>query len=169
MKRLGFTLLLLLLTCLDLRSAEPTAAGKIDLARDAKIFASHATPGDEFKIENAIDGNPETKWVGEAHPLTFQPANIVIQFPTRQTVRRLVLLSTVFRDRLALKHFEVYAWANTNWAGATPIAVVRSTTNVSTTVDFRPVKTTRLRIRIRDTWREDHTYPWLHEIAAYRA
>jgi len=148
-------------------TADPMLPTKIDLASRAKIFASHATPGDEFKIENAIDGNPETKWVGEAHPLSFQPANIVIQFNEPQTVQRLVLLSTIFRDRLALKDFEVYAWVNTNWAGATPVAIVKGTTNVSTVVDFPPVKASRLRVRIRDTWREDHSYPRLHEIEVY--
>jgi hypothetical protein len=150
---------------LPLRTAAQTS--QINLLREAKIFASHATPGDEFKIENAIDGNPDTKWVGEAHPLSFQPANIVIQFNEPQTVQRLVLLSTIFRDRLALKDFEVYAWESTNWAGATPVSIVKATTNVSTVVDFRPVKTSRLRIRIRDTWREDHSYPRIHEIEVY--
>ncbi|MBI2947189.1 MAG: hypothetical protein HYY23_06050, partial [Verrucomicrobia bacterium] len=105
--------------------------------------------------------------VGEAHPLSFQPANIVIHFNEPQTVQRLVLLSTIFRDRLALKDFEVYAGVNTNWTGATPVAVVKGTTNVSTVVDFRPVRTSRLRIRIRDTWREDHSYPRIHEIEVY--
>lgn len=157
--------------------AEPAASplrtdlgtDRINLARDARIFASHATPGDEFKIENAIDGRPETKWVGEAHPLPFQPANLVIQFNEPQNVRRLVLVSTIFRDRLALKDAEIYAWTGQSWAGATPLAVVRGTTNVSTVVDLTPVNTSRLRIRIRDTWREDHSYPRIHEIEVYRA
>jgi arylsulfatase A-like enzyme len=152
----------------QIRPRTNLATAKINLLQSAKIFASHATPGDEFKIENSIDGDRETKWVGEAHPLSFQPANIVVQFNEPQNVHRLVLWSTIFRERLALKDVELYAWANTNWAGAPPLAVVRAT-NVSTTIDFQPVKTTRLRIRIRDTWREDHSYPRLHEIEVYRA
>lgn len=142
---------------------------RIDLQREAKIFASHATPGDEFKIENAIDGLAETKWVGEAHPLSFQPANIVIEFREPAAVDQLVLTSTIFRDRLALKDAEVYAWAEKNWDGATPIARVRGTTNVTTVIDFPAVSTRRLRIRIRDTWRDDHSYPRLHEIEVRRA
>src|SRR5262245_59064131 len=81
------------------------SGGRIDL-RGVRIVASHATPGDEFKVENAIDGDPETKWVGEAHPLSFQPANIVIEFPAAQKVSGVVLLSTVFREKLALRDVE---------------------------------------------------------------
>ena len=80
--RLSTTVLLLpamLLACIaalpPVTAAEDLA--KIDLARVAQVFASHATPGEEFKIDNAIDGDPATKWVGESHPLSFQPANIV--------------------------------------------------------------------------------------------
>jgi hypothetical protein len=155
----------------ELKGAEATrtvSSNNLNLPREAKIFASHATPGDEFKIENAMDGNLETKWVGEAHPLSFQPANIVLQFNEPQIVKRVELVSIIFRERLALKDVELYAWAQTNWAGATPLAVVR-VTNVSTIINFQPVRTSRLRIRIRDTWREDHSYPRLHEIAVYRA
>jgi hypothetical protein len=140
---------------------------KIDLSREARIAVSHATPGDEFKIENAIDANLETKWVGEAHPLSFQPANIVIQFHTPKNVSRVALVSTIFRDRLALKDAEIYGWADRTWAGTTPLAVIQATTNVTTVVDFAPVKTDRLRIRIRDTWREDHSYPRVHEIEVH--
>jgi len=142
---------------------------RVDLARHARIFASHATPGEEFQIGNAIDGNAETKWVGESHPLGFQPANIVLEFDAPVVVRRVVLVSTVFRDRLALKDAEVYAWGRDGWAGASPLALVKATREVRTVVDCEPVRTTRLRLRICDTWREDHAFPRLHEIEVYAA
>jgi hypothetical protein len=47
------------------------------------------------------------------------------------------------------------------------LAVVRGTREVRTVVDCTPAKTDRLRIRIRDTWREDHSYPRIHEIEVY--
>ena len=143
-------------------------AEKIDLQRDARIFASHATPGDEFRIENAIDNNTETKWVGEGHPLSFQPANIVIEFSNPAVIDGVVLVSTIFRDRLALKDVEIYARADGGWAGGTPLAKIQAT-NVLTEIRFPAVKTTALRIRVRDTWREDHSYPRIHEIEVYRA
>jgi hypothetical protein len=156
-----------------LANLAPAASGeelvRIDLARRAQIFASHATPGEEFKIENAIDGDPATKWVGEGHPLSFQPANIVLQFDAPVAVRRVVLVSIVFRERLALKDFEVYARGQDGWAGADPLAVVRGTREVRTSVDFDPVRTSHLRVRIRDTWRDDHAFPRLHEIEVYAA
>ena len=40
----------------------------IDLRAGARIVATHATPADEFKVENAMDGDRATKWVGEGHP-----------------------------------------------------------------------------------------------------
>jgi len=159
---------LLLMAHVTAAAAEGEPA-RVDLARHARIFASHATPGEEFQIGNAMDGNPETKWVGEGHPLSFQPTSVVLAFDAPVVVRRLVLLSTVFRDRLALKDFEVYAWAGDGWAGVSPLAVVRSTRDVRTVVDFEPVRTTRLRVRIRDTWRDDHAFPRLHEIEVYAA
>src|SRR5688572_4780866 len=137
---------------------------KINLQSEARIFASHATPGEEFRIENAIDGNPETKWVGEAHPLTFQPANIVLEFKDVVVVERVVVQSIIFRERLALKEVELYAWGDRQWAGATPLAIVKATDQIQTIIDFPPVQTRRLRLRVKDTWREDHSYPRIHEI-----
>src|SRR5688500_12672879 len=149
-------------------AAESTVDRKIDLQREARILASHATPGDEFRIENAIDKDPETKWVGEAHPLSFQPANLVIQFSKPEIIERVALLSTIFRERLALKDVELYARTDDGWAGATPLAKLQAT-NILTEIQFPPVKTSALRIRIRDTWREDHSYPRIHEIEVHRA
>jgi hypothetical protein len=155
--RVAIVLALSALTCV--------AAEKIDLQKEARIYASHATPGDEFKIENAIDGDPETKWVGEAHPLSFQPANIVIEFSKEEIVEGVSLRSIIFRDRLALKDFEVYARADEGWAGV----LKAQATNLLTQVQFAAVRTKALRIRIRDTWREDHSYPRVHEIEVFRA
>ncbi len=142
---------------------------RVDLTRHARICSSHATPGAEFDVRNAIDGDPETKWVGESHPLGFQPSSVVLRFDAPVVVKRVVLVSIVFRERLALKDFELYAWADKTWAGASPLAVVRGTREVRTVVDVEPVKTTRLRLRIRDTWRDDHAFPRLHEIEVYAA
>ena len=90
-------------------------------------MASHATPGEEFAPANAIDSRLETKWVGEAHPLTLHPTNLVLEFDAPVLVRRVVLVSTVFRDRLALKDFDLYAGVGRGWAGDSPLAVVRGT------------------------------------------
>lgn len=70
---------LLLMAHVTAAAAEGEPA-RVDLARHARIFASHATPGEEFQIGNAMDGNPETKWVGEGHPLSFQPTSVVLAF-----------------------------------------------------------------------------------------
>lgn len=164
MPRIG--ILILLTAACSLFAADNDR--RINLQTEARIFASHATPGDEFKIENAIDGNPETKWVGEAHPLSFQPANIVIEFSKAEVIVAVSLQSIIFRDRLALKDFELYARTADGWAGVTPITRAQAT-NVFTRVEFPAVKTTALRIRIRDTWREDHSYPRVHEIEVFRA
>ena len=55
------------------------------------------------------------------------------------------------------------------WAGADPIASVEETDQLRTVVDVRPVKTSRLRIRIHDTWRSDHAFPRLAEIEVFAA
>src|SRR5688572_24362036 len=110
-------ILLCLVCALPLDAAEPSGQRKINLQTEARIFVSHATPGDEFRIENAIDNDPETKWVGEAHPLSFQPANIVIEFSGLELIDRVTLLSTIFREKLALKDFELYARSDGGWAG----------------------------------------------------
>src|SRR5687768_10000758 len=46
---------------------------KIDLRKEAKLTASHHTT--EWVIGNAIDGNPNTQWIGEDQPLSWQPTN----------------------------------------------------------------------------------------------
>ena len=163
----------LIAVCLLVAGLPPAAMGedlvRVDLARHATISASHATPGEEFAIKNAIDGDPETKWVGESHPLGFQPTSVVLQFDAPVVVKRVVLVSTVFREKLALKDFELYGWGEHGWAGGSPVAVVRGTRDVRTVVDCEPASVTRLRLRIRDTWREDHAFPRLHEIEVYAA
>ena len=91
---------------------------------------------------------------------------MVIEFREARTVSRLVPISQVHRDRLALKDLEVYAWGSESWAGASPLAVLRAS-DVRTTIDFTPVSTRRLRIRIRDTWRDDHAFPRLEEVEVW--
>lgn len=139
---------------------------KIDLSAEAKLTASHTTT--EWKIENAIDGDLKTQWVGEGHPLTWQPTNIIIEFNEPKTIQRIVLVSTRQRDMLAIKDFEVYAWGKKTWAGKTPLAVVKDTEEEINTVAFEPVKTKSLRIRIRDTYYY-HGFPRLLEIEVYES
>jgi hypothetical protein len=53
---------------------------KTNLQRDARIFASHATPGDKFRIENAIDGDREqTALLGPPASWSTTPGTPVTQ------------------------------------------------------------------------------------------
>ena len=139
---------------------------KINLATEAKLTASHHTT--EWVVENAVDNISTTQWVGEDQPLTSQPTNIIIDFKSPKTVQRLVLVTAKAHDVFGLKDFEVYGWAKNGWAGQTPLAVVKNTNQERTIVDFDPVKTKSLRIRIRDTWYQN-IFPRLVEIEAYEA
>ncbi len=139
---------------------------RIDLSKEAKLTASHTTT--EWKIENAIDGDLKTQWIGEGHPLTWQPTNIIIEFNKPKTIERVVLVSTKQRDMLAIKDFEVYAFGKKTWAGASPLAVVRGTQEEVNEVTFEPVTTKSLRIRIRDTYYYSG-FPRLLEIEVYEA
>ena len=140
---------------------------KIDTAGGVKAFATHTAGAEEYHVRHVLDDDLATHWVGEGHPLTQHPTSVVIELPRPTTVARLVLVAEIFRERLAIKDFDVYAWGETTWAGASPLARVRGTREQRTVVDFPPVTTTRLRIRILDNWREDHTYPRLLEIEVY--
>lgn len=139
---------------------------KIDLKKEAKLTASHHTT--EWVIGNAIDGNPATQWIGEDQPLSWQPTNIVIDFNSPKTVKRVVLVSIKHRDMLAIKDFEVFAWGKKTWAGTSPLTVVKNTEKEINTVDFEPVTTQSLRIRIHDTYYY-HIFPRLVEIEVYEA
>lgn len=139
---------------------------KINLATEARLTASHTTA--EWKIQNAVDGDPKTVWIGEDQPLSWQPTNIIIDFKKPKTIQRIVLVSEKHRDMLALKDFEIFAWGEKGWAGATPLAVVKDTKQEVNTVDFNPVKTRSVRIRIRDTY-YSHIFPRLVEIEVYEA
>lgn len=139
---------------------------KVDLRTEAKLTASHHTT--EWVIERAIDGDLSTQWIGEDQPLSWQPTNIIIEFNKPMVLSRLVLLSIKHRDMLALKDFEVFAWGKNSWAGETPLTVVKNTTEEINTVDFEPIKTKKLRIRIHDTYYY-HIFPRLREIEVYEA
>ncbi|MEX2235294.1 MAG: discoidin domain-containing protein [Cyclobacteriaceae bacterium] len=139
---------------------------KINLKEEAKLTASHHTT--EWVIERAFDGDLSTQWIGEDQPLSWQPTNIIIEFDKPKTLSRLVLLSTKHRDMLAFKDFEVFAWGDKTWAGQSPLTVVKNTTEEINTVDFEPVKTKALRVRIHDTYYH-HIFPRLREIEVYEA
>src|SRR5687767_5347842 len=139
---------------------------KINLVQEAKITASHKTVG--YKIEDAFDGNLKTQWVGEGHPLPWQPTNIIIEFNEPKTIERLVIVSTKIRNLLALKDLEIYAWGDKTWAGTTPLAVVLNTKEETNTIDFQPVTTRSLRIRIRDTY-YFNSFPRILEMEVYES
>ncbi len=139
---------------------------KIDLKKEAKLTASHHTT--VWVIENAIDGDTSTQWIGEDQPLSWQPTNIIIDFKQPKTVSRVVLVSTKHRNMLALKDFELFAWGKRTWAGTTPLCDVKNTEQEINVIDFEPVTTKSLRIRIHDTYYY-HIFPRLKEIEVYEA
>jgi len=141
---------------------------RIDLAKEAKLTASHTTAGGDYEIEHAVDGNPATAWVGKGQPLTWQPSNVIVEFAEPKTVQRVVLTSMKLRNLLAMKDLEIYAWAQNTWAGKTPLAVVKGIKELTTVIDFEPVKTKSLRIRIRDT-HYYHSFPRIVEMEIYEA
>ena len=147
-------------------SLEKKVGRKINLSTEAKLTASHHTT--EWVIGNAIDGDPNTQWIGEDQPLSWQPTNIIIEFKKPKTIQRIVLISAKNRDLLAIKDFEIYAWGKNNWAGLTPLAIIKDTKDEVNILDINPLKTKSLRIRIRDTY-YFHIFPRLVEIEVYEA
>lgn len=147
-------------------SGKTPVGRKINLATEAKLTASHTTT--EWKIQNATDGNPSTQWIGEDQPLSWQPTNIIIDFKETKNIQRIVLVSIKHRDMLAIKDFEIFAWGKKNWAGNTPLTVVKDTKQEINAVDFNPITTKSLRIRIHDTYYY-HIFPRLVEIEVYEA
>ncbi len=144
-----------------------------DVARGARISATHWTRDDEFRPQNAIDGDPATKWVGEGHPLTAHPTNLILDLEEAVITDRLVLVSAVHRGRLALKHVEVWALVDGGEASGRArhalLADARDIRDVTTALRLPRVRTSRLRIRVRDTHRDDHAFPRLHEIRLHAA
>ena len=139
---------------------------KIDCSR-AAAHATHTTDADEYHVRHIIDGDLANHWVGEGHPLTWQPTNVIIVFPEPVAVSGVAITSETLRDVLALKDFEMYAWAGDAWAGETPLAAVKDNRDLRVTAAWPPVRTSRLRIRITDTWRPDHAFPRLREVEVY--
>ncbi|HAK97244.1 MAG TPA: hypothetical protein DCM87_20210 [Planctomycetes bacterium] len=153
---------------LGLLSLPFTAADlvKIDCSR-AAAYATHTTDADEYHVRHIIDGDLANHWVGEGHPLTWQPTNVIIVFPEPVAIAGVAITSETLRDVLALRDFEIYAWAGDAWAGATPLAAVKDNRDLRVTAAWPPVRTSRLRIRITDTWRADHAFPRLREVEVY--
>ena len=162
---------------LALHASSALCQGSIDLAKRARIFATHQTKTKDSSVSHLSDGSPETHWHGQGHDLRQEPTNVLVLFREPQTICQVAVTSQVFKNMLRLKHFEVYARVGEQWAGATPLAVVRDFSkgdakNLSTLTkvcQFEPVRTTGLRIRIRDTWRPDHAWPRICEIAVWPA
>ncbi len=145
--------------------AAPAAADlvKIDCLR-ATAHATHTTEADEYHVRHVIDGDLTNHWVGEGHPLTWQPTNVIVAFPEPVEIAGIVVTSEALRDVLALKSFEIYAWAGDSWAGGRPLAAVKDNRELRPTLTWPSVRTSRLRIRITDTWRPDHAFPRLREL-----
>lgn len=143
----------------------PRAAGPaLDLAKGARVVATQGLDDAESEVAHLVDGNPATYWHGSGEALTESPANIMILFPRPTTIAEVTIASQVFKERLRLKDFELYSRAGESWAGATPLAVVKNNREVQAVCTFEPVSTDALRLRIRDTWREDHAFPRVCEI-----
>ena len=147
-------------------SIKNPVGARIDLKKEAKLTASHHTT--VWVIENAYDRDWKTQWIGEDQPLSWQPTNIIIEFNKPKTIQRVVLHSVKHRDMLAIKDFELFAWGKKSWAGTTPLTVVKDTKVEVNTIDFEPITTKSLRIRIKDTY-YFHIFPRLAEIEVYEA
>lgn len=149
----------------------------MDLAKEARVFVSHISKsGVDSKVAHLTDGRGETYWHGTGQDLRVEPTNILILFRKPETICQVAVTSQVFKNRLRLKDFELYARAGKAWAGADPLAVVKGfradVKNLETataTCKFEPVTTDGLRLRIRDTWRPDHAWPRICEIKVWRA
>ncbi|MBM4086221.1 MAG: hypothetical protein FJ272_15665, partial [Planctomycetes bacterium] len=158
------------------RTAKPSAPpprkpnpNAIALAKEARVFATEGLSNAESKVEHLTDGNPATFWHGSGTPLPQSPANILVLFSKPETICEVTIASQVFKEVLRLKDFEVYARSGQDWAGATPLAVVKDCKDVTVTCAFDPVTTDAVRVRLRDTWRPDHAYPRVCEIEVARA
>ena len=151
------------------------AQAPIDLAGQAKVFATHHPKTQGSRIAHVLDRNPATYWHGAGQPLTEVPSSVIVAFGKPRTICRVDVTSQVFKNVLRLKDFEVYARAGGAWAGAEPLAVVKgfqrtgakNTQTATASCTFEPVTTSAIRIRIRDTWRPDHAWPRINEIQVW--
>ena len=159
-------------------SAVPSQAQtSVDLSTEARTFVTHHARIKDSAVSHLTDGKPETHWHGESQDLTVEPTNILILFREPQTIGQVALTSQVFKNLLRLKRFEIYARVGKEWAGATPLAVVKDFNKgeaenldmLTRVCQFEPVRTDGLRIRLRDTERPDHAYPRICEIQVWRA
>ena len=147
----------------------PAPAPLPDRVPVARAVATEGLKSGDSKVAHLTDGDPATYWHGSGQALTEVPASLMLLFGEPETVDRVAITSQVFKDRLRLKAFALYAKADGGWAGAAPLAVVRDNTDVRRVCQFEPVTTDGLRIRILDTWRPDHAYPRICEVEIGRA
>lgn len=136
---------------------------EIPLAQ-AQLAATHETVKSE--IAKAVDGDPETVWAGDGHPLPQLPTNIIIRLTEPLAVGRLDLQTDLLKGYLRLTDLEVYAQVEGGWALLSEVKA-NAAVDISVPLGNAPVQV--LRLRVRDTARPDHAFPRVREMRLFAA
>jgi len=167
-----------LVSCLCVVLAASAAWGEENLARTAKLTAARSLAAAPYRLANVTDGratanvNPqicESCWAGDATDLRDEPLDFVVDFGAKRVVDRIVVTTCRLKGQQRLTDFDVYGWAETDWDGRQPLAVVRTGSEVRIECRFAPVATSRICIRLLDNARTQHNFPHLSELEIFAA
>jgi len=142
---------------MELRRALDIIYGR-NLAEDASVFASDERGGHaEFKVENILDGNPDTYWATD-DDVTAASIEIVLSAPT--CFNRLVVQEYLPLGQ-RVRAFDVQVWKRDGWH-----TVAEETTIGRLRILVLPVsKTHRIRINVSDA----RGCPLIAEVGLYLA
>lgn len=135
----------------------------LDLQR-ARLIADRGDWGSPVPVPQLADGKLDTTWTSGEMDLRVSPADLLLVFPEPTLVGALELDTVVLKNALRVTDFEVYARAGQGWHLAGKVTGATATTQ---RVSLKPLRTSQLRIRLRDNAREGHGWAVVAEVRVY--
>ena len=177
-ERLPFRPSVRLASCVLVLSAVSHALSEENLARTSRLLPARSLSGAPYSIANVIDGKVTTNediqacescWAGDAADLRHEPLDFVVDFGGPRVIDRIVVTTCHLKNQQRLTDFDVYGWAETDWDGHQPLAIVRASRELRMECRFEPVATSKICIRLVDNARSQHNFPHISELEIFAA
>lgn len=156
-------------------SANMQSAGQENVAPAAKISPARSLDVAPYNLANLIDGKItknaiiqacESCWCGGNVDLRFEPLDVVVDFKAPRIVDRIVVTTCRLKNQQRLTDFDVFGWAESDWDGR-PLASVRASNKLRMELQFAPVATSKLCIRLLGNVRPQSNFPHISELEVY--
>jgi len=152
------------------------SVGGENLAPAAKISPARSLDVAPYRAANLIDGKItensdiqacESCWCGGNIDLRFDPLDVVVEFRAPCTIDQIVVTTCRLKNQQRLTDFDVFGWAESDWDGR-PLARVRDSNKLRMELQFDPVVTSKLCVRLLGNVRPQSNFPHISELEVYQ-